>query len=70
MIRRTAVERESTTHALEIEAQAKRRLADEYDVAQERGEVIGPKGGGSTVPNGNGKGTAARGSPLITPILE
>ena len=25
--------------ALEIEAQAKRRLADEYDAAQERGEV-------------------------------
>ena len=28
--------------ALEIEAQAKRRLADEYDAAQERGEVAGP----------------------------
>lgn len=27
--------------ALEIEAQAKRRLADEYDAAQERGEVAG-----------------------------
>jgi len=26
-------------HALEIEARAKRRLADEYDAAQERGEV-------------------------------
>ena len=26
-------------HALEIDAQAKRRLADEYDAAQERGEV-------------------------------
>jgi hypothetical protein len=25
--------------ALEIEAQAKRRLADEYDAAQDRGEV-------------------------------
>jgi hypothetical protein len=25
--------------ALEIEAKAKRRLADEYDAAQERGEV-------------------------------
>jgi hypothetical protein len=37
--------------ALEIEAGAKRRLADEYDAAQERGEVVGPKGGGdSTVP--------------------
>lgn len=28
-------------HALEIEAQAKHRLADEYDAAQERGEVAG-----------------------------
>jgi len=28
-------------HALEIEARAKRRLADEYDAAQERGEVAG-----------------------------
>lgn len=37
--------------ALEIEAGAKRRLADEYDAAQERGEAVGPKGGGdSTVP--------------------
>jgi hypothetical protein len=37
--------------ALEIEAGAKRRLADEYDAAQERGEVVGPRGGGdSTVP--------------------
>lgn len=27
--------------ALEIEAQAKRKLADEYDAAQERGEVVG-----------------------------
>lgn len=32
--------------ALEIEAAAKRRLADEYDAAQERGEVAGRKGGG------------------------
>jgi hypothetical protein len=31
--------------ALEIEAQAKRRLADEYDAAQERGEVAGPRDG-------------------------
>lgn len=31
--------------ALEIEAQAKRRLADEYDGAQERGEVAGHGGG-------------------------
>ncbi len=28
--------------ALEIEAAAKRRLADEYDAAQETGEVAGP----------------------------
>ena len=28
--------------ALEIEAGAKRRLADEYDAAQERGEIAGP----------------------------
>ncbi|TGQ95997.1 hypothetical protein EN851_07680 [Mesorhizobium sp. M8A.F.Ca.ET.208.01.1.1] len=40
--------------ALEIEAQAKRRLADEYDAAQDRGEVVGRKGGGdSTVPSRN-----------------
>jgi hypothetical protein len=32
--------------ALEIEALAKRRLADEYDAAQERGEIASPKGGG------------------------
>lgn len=31
--------------ALEIEANAKRRLADEYDAAQERGEVVGPHDG-------------------------
>lgn len=31
--------------ALEIEAKAKRRLADEYDAAQERGEVAGPRDG-------------------------
>ena len=31
--------------ALEIEAAAKRRLADEYDAAQERGEVAGHGGG-------------------------
>ena len=33
--------------AAEIEAQAKRRLADEYDAAQERGEVAGPGGSGA-----------------------
>jgi len=32
-------------HALEIEARAKRRLADEYDAAQARGEVIGAHDG-------------------------
>ena len=31
--------------ALEIEAAAKRRLADEYDAAQERGEIAGHSGG-------------------------
>ena len=31
--------------AVEIEAQAKRRLADEYDAAQDRGEVAGPRDG-------------------------
>jgi hypothetical protein len=36
----------------------KRRLADEYDAAQERGEVAGD-GRPKTVPNGNGKATAA-----------
>jgi hypothetical protein len=52
--------------ALEIEAQAKRRLADEYDAAQERGEVVGNKGGGfrwerekQTVEGYNSKPTAA-----------
>jgi hypothetical protein len=39
------------TRKREIEAGAKRRLADEYDVAQERGEVVGRTGGGDiTVP--------------------
>lgn len=33
-------------NALEIEAQAKHRIADEYDAAQERGEVTGRGGGG------------------------
>ena len=32
-------------HALQIEARAKRRLADEYDAAQARGEVAGHGGG-------------------------
>ena len=37
----TAVYR-AQADALEIESLAKRRLADEYDTAQERGEVAGP----------------------------
>lgn len=44
--------------ALEIEAMAKRRLADEYDAAQERGEVAKP-GKPVNVPDGNNKATAA-----------
>ena len=44
--------------ALEIEAGAKRRLADEYDAAQERGEVAtGKDGPGAGVLNGNAKAT-------------
>jgi hypothetical protein len=42
--------------ALDIEAQAKRRLADEYDAAQERGEVAGHGQRGPArkdVPEGN-----------------
>jgi phage N-6-adenine-methyltransferase len=39
--------------ALEIESAAKRRLADEYDAAQERGEV-GREGKPVTVPDSNG----------------
>lgn len=42
--------------ALEIEAAAKRRLADEYDAAQERGEVA-TKGKPINVPDGNIKAT-------------
>ncbi len=40
--------------ALEIEAMAKRRLADEYDAAQERGEVARNGGGRNfSIPDGN-----------------
>ena len=49
-------------HALEIEAAAKRRLADEYDAAQARGEAASPtsnRGNQWTVPDGNGAATAA-----------
>lgn len=49
--------------ALEIEAGAKRRLADEYDAAQERGEVAKPADNlrrGPEIPNENfGKAAAA-----------
>lgn len=44
--------------ALEIEAAAKRKLADEYDAAQERGEVA-TVGNPAIVPDGNNKATAA-----------
>lgn len=40
--------------ALEIESQAKRRLADEYDAAQERGEVRSNGERGKAVPDENG----------------
>jgi hypothetical protein len=43
--------------ALVIEAQAKRRLADEYDAAQERGEVA--TGRPKTIPGGNTSATVA-----------
>lgn len=43
-------------HALEIEACAKRRLADEYDAAQDRGEVQKP--GGDRVSNVPGRNNA------------
>lgn len=39
--------------ALEIETQAKIRLADEYDAAQERGEVASGSVRTDIVPNGN-----------------
>lgn len=46
--------------ALEIEAQAKRRLADEYDAAQERGEVKSNGGARNfTVPKQNSEPSAA-----------
>lgn len=39
--------------ALEIESLAKRRLADEYDDAQDRGEVAAAGGDKSKLPNEN-----------------
>lgn len=44
--------------ALEIEAQAKRRLADEYDAAQDRGEVAKIGDNLPSVPEQNSKPTA------------
>jgi hypothetical protein len=44
---------------MEIEAGAKRRMADEYDAAQERGEVVGPNGGGDTTVPVRNAATAA-----------
>lgn len=35
-------------HALAIRARAEMRLAEEYDAAQDRGEVVGPSGGGDS----------------------
>lgn len=51
--------RKMQADALVIEARAQCRLADEYDNAQERGEVVGRKGGGarSTILNQNGPPT-------------
>jgi len=47
--------------ALEIEAAAKRRLADEYDAAQARGEVVGHGGDRSKVENSDLATTAQLG---------
>src|SRR4051794_40005330 len=45
---------------LAIESEPKRRIADEYDAAQERGEVAGPRDGTRTgVPDGNARPTVA-----------
>lgn len=43
----------ATIDALEIESMAKRRLADEYDAAQGRGEVATAGGDKSKIPNEN-----------------
>ncbi len=45
--------RQAQADALEIESQAKRRLADEYDAAQERGEVAKGSVRTDIVPDGN-----------------
>lgn len=55
-----AVAHRAQAHALEIEARAKRRLADEYDAAQERGEVVGAHDGArKRVDDANAIATAA-----------
>jgi hypothetical protein len=43
--------RQAMADALVIEVQAQIRLADEYDRAQERGEVVGPEGGNPNLVN-------------------
>ena len=55
-----AAVRRSQADALEIESLADKRLADEYDAAQDRGEVAtGRDGPGAGVSDGNAKVTAA-----------
>lgn len=55
-----AAVRRSQADALEIEALADRRLADEYDAAQERGEVVGAHNGArNRVPEENAIATVA-----------
>lgn len=52
--------RSTQAQALEIEAKANERLADEFDAAQERGEVAtGRDGPGAGVSGGNAKATVA-----------
>jgi hypothetical protein len=52
--------RRAQAKSLEIESAAQRRLADEYDSAQERGDVAtGRDGPGPGVTDGNAKATAA-----------
>lgn len=48
-----AASHRAQAHALEIETAAKWRLADEYDAAQERGEVRQPGQRNSNIPNEN-----------------
>jgi hypothetical protein len=45
--------------AIEIESRAKIRLAEEYEAAQDRGEVVGPHDGAKKrIPDGNSIATA------------